>query len=92
MTPYLDKRTLAGIVAAALADIPKEISSTVVDLIFARIAQALVEGQEVSLRGFGRIIPRYYKNTPSKRLGVLFHPSPKLTKRCNPGSWSPSGS
>jgi hypothetical protein len=79
----LKKKGLTSMVAESLQDIPPEITETVMDIIIDRIAQSLADGQEVTLRGFGRIIPRHYQNTPSKKLGLLFHPSPTLTESCN---------
>ena len=80
---FLKKQDLLSKVAEEHPDIPRQIVETVGDLIIRKISDALAGGQEVSLRGFGRIIPRYYQNTPNKRLGLLFHPSPKLTAKCN---------
>jgi nucleoid DNA-binding protein len=53
------------------------------DIIMELIEQSLSNGREVSLRGFGRLIPRRYPPNLQKKFGLLFHPSPKLTAKLN---------
>lgn len=83
MRPRLEKRELLELVAGTQADIPPHLTKTVVELFLQSLTEALSYGREVSLRGFGRLIPRHYVNSPGKRLGLLFHPSPRLVDRCN---------
>jgi nucleoid DNA-binding protein len=84
MAEILNKKALIARVAETRADdIPPHLTATVMELIIGDVAGALSEGREVVLRGFGRIIPRFYHNSPAKRVGLLFHPSPRLTAKCN---------
>jgi hypothetical protein len=87
--PHLGKKGLVESVAASQADIPPEVTKAVVETVVARLSETLASGREISLRGFGRLIPRYYDKSPSKRLGLLFHPSPQLAARCNPAPPEP---
>jgi hypothetical protein len=77
----LTKNGLMALVALRLPDIPPQVTRMAADLIFQAIPEGLAEGRPVSLRGFGRLIPRLYADGSPKKLGLLFHPSPRL---CGP--------
>ncbi|MDR1041381.1 MAG: hypothetical protein LBR80_14725 [Deltaproteobacteria bacterium] len=74
----LTKNGLMTMVALRLPDIPPQVTRMAGDLIFQAIHDGLAEGRPVSLRGFGRLIPRLYADGSPKKLGLLFHPSPRL--------------
>lgn len=76
-------KALAVRVAKTQSEIPMAITLNVVDLMVDMVASALAEGREVNFRGFGRFIPRFYENDSSKKTGLLFHASPRLTDECN---------
>jgi hypothetical protein len=63
-------------------DIPPAVLKTAVGTIFQSVHHALGQGQTVTLRGFGRFIPRCYPAGP-KKVGLLFHPSPRLDEIIN---------
>jgi hypothetical protein len=78
-----------ALVAVRHEDIPREVSRTAVEIVIETLSQSLASGRPVALRGFGRLIPRRYERSASKRFGLLFHPSPRLIERVNPHPKSP---
>jgi hypothetical protein len=78
----LDRKAVLDRLIKANGDIPPKVTKTALDVILQDVFEALVQGRQVTLRGFGRLIPRHYPDGP-KLFGVLFHPSPKLTDRVN---------
>jgi nucleoid DNA-binding protein len=64
-------------------DLPQQVCRLGGELILDKLSDSLAEGRSVSIRGFGRIIPRIYKNSTNKKLGMLFHASPQLLERLN---------
>ena len=73
-----------ALVAARHEDIHRDISKAAVEIIIEALSGTLASGRPVSLRGFGRLIPRRYERSANKRFGLLFHPSPRLVERVNP--------
>lgn len=63
-----------------LPDYPPELIKAATAELIGALAEALSQGQAISLRGFGRWQPRFYASGP-KRLGLIFRPSPLLTAR-----------
>jgi nucleoid DNA-binding protein len=59
-------------------ELPREVAELAVELFLEAMVDGLAEGREICLRGFGRFIPRFYAKAKTKRLGILFHPSPHL--------------
>ncbi|MDR1111854.1 MAG: hypothetical protein LBP92_14450 [Deltaproteobacteria bacterium] len=78
----LDDKAMFLQLADRCPDMPKAVIRSAQDLIVQSLGQALAEGRPVTLRGFGRLIPRRYL-TGAKKFGLLFHPSPSLTERLN---------
>ncbi|MDR3153706.1 MAG: hypothetical protein LBW85_05395 [Deltaproteobacteria bacterium] len=74
----LTKNGLLGLVAARLPDIPPQVTRLAGELILKAIPEGLAAGRPVTLRGFGRLIPRRYGGGSNKKLGLLFRPSPRL--------------
>jgi hypothetical protein len=60
------------------SDLPPQVTRMAASLMLEAMAEGLSEGREVCLRGFGRFIPRFYAKSNNKKLGILFHPSPRL--------------
>jgi nucleoid DNA-binding protein len=79
----LTKSALASVAASRSPSIPAQVSRMGVELFLDLVADSLSGGRPVSLRGFGRLIPRFYQASPTKRLGLLFHPSQGLVARIN---------
>jgi nucleoid DNA-binding protein len=75
---FLKKKDLITRVMDLNRELPTEITQAAAELIVKSIADSLAEGREVCLRGFGRFIPRFYPETRKKKIGLLFHPSPRL--------------
>ncbi|MDR0550258.1 MAG: HU family DNA-binding protein [Deltaproteobacteria bacterium] len=78
MTDSFNKKELLERVIELNRELPNELLRQAVDLLLGAIGDGLAEGREVCLRGFGRFIPRYYPRAKTKKLGLLFHPSPRL--------------
>ncbi|MDR1871329.1 MAG: HU family DNA-binding protein [Deltaproteobacteria bacterium] len=76
--PSLGQKELEDKVAERLNELTPEIVHLAVEIILDSIADTLAAGQEVCLRGFGRFIPRHYPKAKRKKIGLLFHPSPRL--------------
>jgi nucleoid DNA-binding protein len=77
----LKKKDLLQRVVDLNRKLPQEITVGAAELILTTIADSLADGQEVCLRSFGRFIPRFYSKSKNKRIGLLFHPSPRLLGR-----------
>jgi hypothetical protein len=86
----LSKNCLLGLVARRLQDVPEQVTLLAGELILEALHDSLAEGRPVSLRGFGSLIPRRYGGA-SKRLGLLFRPSPRLAAAVAAG-FLPEGS
>ncbi|MDR1037922.1 MAG: hypothetical protein LBT40_15570 [Deltaproteobacteria bacterium] len=76
----LSKSGLLAMVSLRVPDIPPQVTRMAVELVLKSVPEALAEGRPVSLRGFGRLIPRRYRGSSTKQLGLLFHPSPRLAR------------
>ncbi|MDR2404928.1 MAG: HU family DNA-binding protein [Deltaproteobacteria bacterium] len=87
----LSKSALLNLLVARNDKLPQQVSRLAGELLLDKITESLCHGRAVSLRGFGRFIPRFYKSTPSKKLGLLFHPSPRLVDRVNSPKKRPDG-
>jgi nucleoid DNA-binding protein len=83
VTPRLNLKKLVGIVAQRNNKLPPNIVRLSIETIFQTISSSLATGQAVSLRKFGRLIPRRYTKTPKKQCGLVFHPSRQLTDLVN---------
>ncbi|MDR2302137.1 MAG: hypothetical protein LBF38_08880 [Deltaproteobacteria bacterium] len=71
-------------------DFPPDVTAMALELVLDNLRLALTAGQPVTLRGFGRLIPRKYHGQTRKRFGLLFHASPKLSRRLNAKTaWPP---
>jgi nucleoid DNA-binding protein len=80
----LTKNNLLNLAAKRLPDIPQKVTKLAGEIIFETLLDALGRGRPVSLRGFGRFIPRHYNGGRSgKKFGLLFHPSPRLLSLVN---------
>jgi nucleoid DNA-binding protein len=79
----LTLKKLIGLMIQRHPKIPSKVIKVSVETIFEAISTSLASGQEVSLRKFGRLIPRHYTKSPNKKFGLIFHPSPQLTARVN---------
>jgi nucleoid DNA-binding protein len=80
----LTKNNLLNLAAKRLPDIPQKVIKLAGEIIFETLQDTLSRGRPVSLRGFGRFIPRHYDGGRSgKRFGLLFHPSPRLVLLVN---------
>lgn len=80
--PTLTRRRLAARLRRLSPQFPAELVQAAAREILAALSSALSEERPVILRGFGRFQVRRYRNS-SKRLGVVFRPSPGLTARLN---------
>jgi len=80
--PTLTRRLMARRLKEMHPDFPRELIEAALKEIISVTAGALSEGRPVTLRGFGRFQPRRYEGG-SKRLGLLFRPSPELVSRLN---------
>jgi hypothetical protein len=69
-------------------EFPAEMIGLVTREIIETLAGALSTGRQVALRGFGRFQPRRYQKS-TKRLGLIFRPSPELLARLNPRNPAP---
>jgi hypothetical protein len=79
----IDGKALKAMVVRRSPDSIDVIVEAAVDVILETIADALAHGRGVCLRGFGRFIPRHYVDSSTKKIGLLFHPSPRLKKTLN---------
>lgn len=80
--PTLTRRRLGARLRRLSPRFPAELVQAAAREIIAALSLALSEERPVILRGFGRFQVRRYRNS-SKRLGVVFRPSPSLTARLN---------
>jgi nucleoid DNA-binding protein len=83
VTQRLRLKGLIALLANRHPKIPHDVLKVSVETIFDNILSALSSGRPVSLRKFGRLIPRHYTRSPNKKFGLVFHPSPQLTERVN---------
>ncbi|MDR2386385.1 MAG: hypothetical protein LBE80_02220 [Deltaproteobacteria bacterium] len=65
-------------------DFPPDVTALAMEVILENLNFALGLGRPVTLRGFGRLIPRKYPGQGRKRFGLVFRASPKLSRRLNP--------
>ncbi|MDR2338742.1 MAG: hypothetical protein LBF40_01180 [Deltaproteobacteria bacterium] len=79
----LTKSGLLNLLVHCNPQLPPQVTRLGGELVLEKIADSLSTGRVVSLRGFGRLIPRFYKHSNTKKLGMLFHPSPQLVRRVN---------
>jgi nucleoid DNA-binding protein len=75
------KKDLVDRVAMFRDAVPRDVVRLAVDLTLEAMADGLAEGREVCLRGFGRFIPRRYEKAKNKKIGLLFHASPRLKSK-----------
>ncbi|MDR1313640.1 MAG: hypothetical protein LBQ12_08070 [Deltaproteobacteria bacterium] len=80
MREVYTKNALLSEVVRRLPDIPPQVTRLAVEIVIQALPDGLAEGRPVSLRGFGRLIPRRYSGSSSKKIGLLFHASPRLAK------------
>lgn len=80
--PTLTRRLLVRQMRLALPGFPALVLKAGLEEIIAALAGALAAGRPVALRGFGRLIPRRYENSP-KKVGLIFRPAPGLAARVN---------
>ncbi|MDR3135408.1 MAG: hypothetical protein LBU69_04855 [Deltaproteobacteria bacterium] len=81
-TKKLNKTQTLNILTRKCNDFHPAVVESALDMILRRISVGLTMGQSVTLRGFGRFIPRFYP-LGLKKVGLLFHPSEKLASRVN---------
>jgi nucleoid DNA-binding protein len=80
----MTKNTILNLVAKRHPDIPQQVVKLAGEIIFETLHETLGKGKPVSLRGFGRLIPRHYRDRKKrKKFGLLFHPSPRLVSLVN---------
>lgn len=82
LVPTLTRRRLASAIKAQASDFPAEIIQAAARIILDKLSSALEEGRPIALRGFGSFQVRRYENS-SKKLGLIFRPSPELLTRIN---------
>ena len=81
--PTLTRRRLAARIRRARPEFPPELILIAVREIIKYLAAAWAAERTVALRRFGRFqVRRYHRST--KKLGLIFRPSPELTARVNP--------
>jgi hypothetical protein len=68
---------------AKCPEFPPAVVREAQDIILQNIHDCLVRGRPVTLRSFGRLIPRRYNPTGFKKLGLILRPSPKIIARLN---------
>ncbi|UQZ90288.1 hypothetical protein C4J81_14180 [Deltaproteobacteria bacterium Smac51] len=86
--PTLTRRILLIHLKKTLPHFPAEVLRAGLEEIIACLADSLVRGGPVILRGFGRFQLRRYQNS-TKTVGVVFRPSPGLFSRLNSGQSPP---
>lgn len=80
--PTLTRRRLVSAIKAQVPGFPVEVIQVASRIILERLSANLEEGRPIALRGFGSFQVRRYLNS-SKKLGVIFRPSPELLARVN---------
>ncbi len=80
--PTLTRRLVALRLKKMHPEFPSELIQAAIRETITVMARALVQGRPITLRGFGRFQPRRYRSS-TKRLGLLFRPSPELVARLN---------
>lgn len=84
----LTRRLLLIRLSKALPLFPAEILKAGLEEIIAALAEGMLRGGPVILRGFGRFQLRRYQNS-RKKTGLVFRPSPALVGRLNKTNKSP---
>ncbi|MDR1657235.1 MAG: HU family DNA-binding protein [Deltaproteobacteria bacterium] len=79
----VNKKRLTAMIAQRHINIPNDVVVASVNVLVRTLKEAMAEGRPVSLRGFGRLIPRRYDGPSLKRVGLLFHPSDQLIDQVN---------
>jgi nucleoid DNA-binding protein len=79
----ISKSSLLNLLVHRNPQLPQQVSRLGGEMVLEMIADSLSAGRVVSLRGFGRLIPRYYDQSTTKKLGLIFRPSPQLVRRLN---------
>ncbi|MDR2368172.1 MAG: hypothetical protein LBF58_08715 [Deltaproteobacteria bacterium] len=82
----LDEATILSRLLSLCPDYPQAVTSTAMELILASARESLAQGRAVTLRSFGRLIPRRYHSSGPKKFGLVFRASPKLNRRLNPAT------
>ena len=77
------KNSQVSLLTDAVPGLPANVIRVGCELFFDEVLKALSAGRAVSLRGFGRFIPRFYLDSPNKRIGLVFRPSPQLRMQIN---------
>mgnify|MGYP003623363764 FL=1 len=80
--PTLTRRRLVSAIKAQVPGFPLEVVQAASRIILERLSANLEEGRPIALRGFGSFQVRRYANS-SKKLGIIFRPSPELLTRVN---------
>ena len=83
-TQGLDQTIILKRLIAECDPTPPELITHAMNIILAQVRQSLARGRPVTLRGFGRFIPRHYPASGQKKYGLVFRASPKLTNLINP--------
>ena len=80
--PTLTRRLLLIRLSRALPQFPAEVLKAGLEEIIAALAEGMLRGGPVILRGFGRFQLRRYQNS-RKKIGLVFRPYPALAGRLN---------
>jgi hypothetical protein len=80
----IDQEDILRLLIEKCDDFPPTVVKEAFDLILQSVRESLTNGRPVTLRSFGRLIPRRYQPPSFKKYGLVFHTSPKLKARLNP--------
>jgi hypothetical protein len=80
----IDQDDILRLLIEKCDEFPPSVVKEALDLILQSVREALTNGRPVTLRSFGRLIPRRYQPSCFKKIGLVFHTSPKLKSRLNP--------
>lgn len=80
----MSRRRLVLAMKAQAPGFPAEMIQVAARIILGRLSAALEEGCPITIRGFGSFQVRRYANS-TKKLGLIFRPSPELLARVNKG-------
>ena len=83
--PTLTRRRLTSRIKKLHPAFPAELIKIAADEIIGLWRAALAAERPVVLRRFGRFEVRRYRRSTRKTLGLIFHASPELWARLNPG-------
>ncbi|MDR1608046.1 MAG: HU family DNA-binding protein [Deltaproteobacteria bacterium] len=75
---FIGQKELLERVARLSSELSPILAMTAAENILLTVAEGLGQGREVCIRGFGRFMPRHYAQAKNKKLGVVFHASPRL--------------